>query len=57
MRRPAAALILIASLLSFPMACPIFAGPIEDSIKAYRGGDYTTAYQLVKPQAVLTDRH
>src|SRR5512141_1786203 len=55
MRRRAAALILIASLLSFPMARPIFAGPIEDSIKAYRGGDYKTAYQLVQPQAEKGD--
>ena len=55
MRRPAAALILIASLLSFLMACPILAGPIEDSVKAYRRGDYKTAYQLAKPQAEKGD--
>jgi len=55
MRRSIAALILIASLLSFLMACPILAGPIEDSIKAYRRGDYKTAYQLIKPQAEKGD--
>src|SRR5512141_958677 len=55
MRRRAAALILIASLLSFPVARPIFAGPVEDSIKAYRGGDYKTAYQLVQPHAEKGD--
>ena len=55
MRRPAAALILIASLLSFLMPCPIPAGPIEDSVKAYRRGDYMTVYQLVKPQAEKGD--
>jgi hypothetical protein len=55
MRRPSAALILIASLLSFLMACPILAGPIEDSTKAYLRGDYKTAYQLIKPQAEKGD--
>src|SRR5665647_2078609 len=55
MRRPSAALILIASLLSFLMACPILAGPTEDSKEAYRGGDYEAAYQLSKPQAEKGD--
>jgi TPR repeat protein len=55
MRRPSAAFILIVSLLSFLMACPILAGPIEDSTKAYRRGDYKTAYQLIKPQAEKGD--
>ena len=55
MRRPSAALVLVISFLSFLMACPILAGPIEDSIKAYRGGDYKTAYQLIKPQAEKGD--
>ena len=52
MRRPSAALILI---ISFLMARPILAGPVEDSRKAYRGGDYKTAYQLIKPQAEKGD--
>jgi len=55
MRRIAAAIILIASLLSFLMACPILAGPVEDSKEAYRRGDYKTAYQLIKPQAEKGD--
>jgi len=55
MRRPAAALILIASLLSFLTARPILAGPIEDATKAYWRGDYKTAYQLIKPQAEKGD--
>jgi TPR repeat protein len=55
MQRPSAALILIASLLSFLMVCPMLAGPIEDSTKAYRRGDYKTAYQLIKPQAEKGD--
>jgi hypothetical protein len=55
MRRPPAAILLIAALLSFLMACPILAGPIEDSIKAYRRGDYMSAYQLIKPEAEKGD--
>jgi uncharacterized protein len=55
MRRPSAAFLLIASLLSFLMACPILAGPIEDATKAYRRGDHKTAYQLIKPQAEKGD--
>ena len=55
MRRPSAAFLLIASLLSFLMACPILAEPIEDSIKAYRRGDYKTAHQLIEPQAEKGD--
>src|SRR5512141_2304741 len=55
MRRPTAALILIASFLSFLVACPILAGPLEDSVKAYRRGDFNTAYQLIKPQAEKGD--
>ena len=39
----------------FLMACPILAGPIEDSIKAYRRGDFKTAYQLIKPEAEKGD--
>jgi len=55
MRRPSVAFILIISLLSSLMACPILAGPIEDSRKAYRGGDYKTAFQLIKPEAEKGD--
>ena len=55
MRKAAAALILIASLLSFLMACPILAGPIEDAKKAYSRGDYMTAYQLITPEAEKGD--
>ena len=55
MRRPSAAFLLIASLLSFLMVCPILAGLIEDSTKAYRSGDYKTAYQLIKPEAEKGD--
>jgi uncharacterized protein len=55
MRRPPTAILLIAALLSFLMACPILAGPIEDSVKAYRRGDYMSAYQLIKPEAEKGD--
>ena len=55
MRRPSVVFILIISLLSSLMACPILAGPIEDSRKAYRGGDYKTAFQLIKPEAEKGD--
>ena len=55
MQRPGSALILIASLLSFLTARPVLAGPIEDSVKAYRRGDFKTAYQLIKPEAEKGD--
>jgi hypothetical protein len=48
MQRPAAALILIISLL---MAGTAFAEPFEDATKAYYRGDYETAYRLIKPLA------
>lgn len=51
MRKSPAAFLLVVFFLSFPMACPILAGPIEDSVTAYRRGDYMTAYQLIKPEA------
>lgn len=54
MRRPSGAVIPIISffsLLSFLSARPILAGPVEDATKAFRSGDYATAYKLVKPQA------
>ena len=48
MRRPAAAVILIISIL---MAGPAIAGPYEDATKAYFSGDYEAAYRLIKPMA------
>ena len=48
MRRPAAAVILIISIL---MAGPAIAGPYEDATKAYISGDYEAAYRLIKPMA------
>ena len=48
MRRPSALLVLI---LSFLMAGPAIAEPFEDATKAYRSGDYETAYRLIKPLA------
>jgi TPR repeat protein len=55
MERPSAAFIVATFLLFFLVACPVFAGPVEDSTKAYRSGDYKTAYQLIKPQAEKGD--
>ena len=42
-------------LTLLPDGLSVFAGPVEDSIKAYRSGDYKTAYQLIKPQAEKGD--
>jgi hypothetical protein len=50
MRRPAA-LILIAFLLSIPLANSAFGGQFEDAKSAYNRGDYATAYRLIKPMA------
>jgi TPR repeat protein len=50
MRRPAA-LILIAFLLSIPLANSAFGGQFEDAKSAYDRGDYATAYRLFKPMA------
>jgi uncharacterized protein len=52
MRRPAAALILIVSLL---IAAPVFAGLIEDATEASKHGDFKTAYSLNKPLAEAGD--
>jgi TPR repeat protein len=48
MRRTAAAVILIISLI---MAVPACTGPSEDADKAYHRGDYKTAYPLFKQLA------
>ena len=32
-------------------ACPAVAGPYEDSVAAFQRGDYTTAFQILKPMA------
>ncbi len=50
MRKPSAALILIASLFIF-MAVPAIAGSFEDATNAYYLGDYETAYRLITPLA------
>jgi TPR repeat protein len=55
MRRSSAAVIPVISFLTFLMAGSILADPLEDSTKAYRRGDYKTAYQLVKPLAEKGD--
>jgi TPR repeat protein len=48
MRITATVLILMISLF---MAGSAIAGPLEDSTKAYKHGDYKTAYRLIKPLA------
>jgi TPR repeat protein len=48
MRRPAAAFILIISLL---VCCSDNRGTIEDAEKAYNSGDFHTAYRVYKPLA------
>lgn len=50
MRSPAA-LVLIASLLTIPIAKQVFGGPFEDADAAYKRGDYATAFRLMKPLA------
>ena len=48
LRRTAAAVILI---ISFFMAGPTIARPLDDAEAAYKRGDYATAYRLFKPLA------
>jgi len=50
MRKPSAALILIASLFIF-MAVLAIAGSFEDATNAYYRGDYETAFRLIAPLA------
>ena len=40
--------ILLTSILSLNFIVPIAAGPLEDGIAAFRGGDYATAIQLLR---------
>ena len=40
--------ILLTSILSLNCIVPIAAGPLEDGIAAFRGGDYATAIQLLR---------
>ena len=51
MRRPTAALILIASLLSMPFTGPVFADVFKDAADAIGRGDDKTAFRLLKPLA------
>ncbi len=52
MRRPAAAVVMILSLL---MAVPAIAGSIDDAKKAYDTGDHKKAIRLYKPLAEQGD--
>jgi len=40
--------ILLTSILSLNFIVPIAAGPLEDGIAAFSGGDYATAIQLLR---------
>ncbi|HSG06069.1 MAG TPA: tetratricopeptide repeat protein [Nitrospiria bacterium] len=55
MRRTAAALILMASLLALPFANPVSGGQFEDAVAAYERGDYATAYRLFQSLAEQGD--
>ena len=55
MSRPAVVLVLIASLLSFQLFASGCAKTPEDAKRAYKNGDYKTAYQLLKPFAEKGD--
>jgi TPR repeat protein len=43
--------ILLALVLAFGASGPAAAGPFEDGVAAYRGGDYATALRLWRPLA------
>ena len=51
MRRPSATVILIISLLSFPVTRPVFADVFKDAADAMGRGDDKTAFRLLKPLA------
>ena len=57
MRKLAAVLVIITSLLISPRIDSVFAGQIEDGIAAYQRGDYKTALPLLKPTAEKGDVH
>ena len=40
--------ILLTSILFLNCIGPVAAGPLEDGIAAFRGGDYATAMQLLR---------
>ena len=48
MRRTAAPLIFVVSLLSFLIVCPTLAGPFEDATDAYMRDDYKTLIGLAE---------
>jgi TPR repeat protein len=51
MQRPAAALVLLASLLSVPFTGPAHADPYTEADAAYKAGDFATAFRISKALA------
>ena len=51
MRRPAAAFVLIAALLSIPFGNTVFAGQYDDAKAALERGDFATAFRIFKALA------
>jgi len=47
MRKIAAVLVLTASLLSFPVTCPVFADVFKDAAAAFDRGDYKTMFRFM----------
>ncbi len=47
MPRAAAASVLAASLLSFPLAGPAISGPLDDALAAYERGDFNEPYRRI----------
>jgi TPR repeat protein len=45
-----------ALMLAVSVAGPAAAGPFEDGVNAFNGGDYATAIRLVRPLAEQGDR-
>lgn len=39
---------LVALVLGMSLAAPVAAGPFEDGLAAYEGGDYETALRLLR---------
>jgi TPR repeat protein len=57
MRRPSAAPIFFASLISVAFTCLVFADPSGDSYAVLHQRDFDMVYQLIKPLADQGDAH
>ena len=57
MRKLAAVLVLIGSLLSVPFTGPVFADQLDDAVAAHERGDYAIEHRLLKRLAERGDAH